>query len=96
MFSKILHVKTDWRNRLNRLHLDTLLCIGEEGQGIGEFDLNDAINLWLNDKVCRLTASQHKSCSEKRQKVNENEYVDIVTLALSGLEDDDMGFHGFD
>ena len=95
-FSTMLRVKTHWRNRLNRQHLDALLCIGEEGQSIGQFDPNYAINLWFNDKVCRLTASQHKSCSEKRQKVYENEYADIATLAMSDLVDDDTGFQGFD
>ena len=43
-----------------------------------------------------MTASQYKSCSEKRQKISENEYVDIATLVMSNLGDDDMGFQGFD
>ena len=43
-----------------------------------------------------MTASQYKSCSEKRRKINENEYVDIATLVMSNLGDDDMGFQGFD
>ena len=68
MFSIMLHVKTDWRNGLNRLNglnglnglnLDSLLCIGEESQSIGEFDPSNTINLWFNDKVGCLTASQH-------------------------------------
>ena len=95
MFSRMLRVKTNWRNRLNRQHFDTLFCIGQEGQTIGEFDPNGAMNLWFSDKVCRLIASQHKSCSEKRQKVNENQHVDIATLAMSYLEDGDVGFQGF-
>ena len=95
MFSRMLRVKTNWRNRLNRQHFDTLLCIGQEGRTIGEFDPNDAMNLWFSDKVCCLIASQHKSCSEKRQKVNENQHVDIATLAMSYLEDGDVGFQGF-
>ena len=88
--------KNIWRNQLYRQHLDALFCIGEESQSIGEFDPNDMINLWFNDKPCHLRASQHKSCSKKQQKVNENEYVDIATLAMSDLEDYDMGFQGFD
>ena len=78
----------------NRQHLDGLLCTGEEGQSIVEFDPNGAINLWFNNKVCHLTASQHKSCSKKQQKVNE--YVDTATFAMSDVEDDDTGFQGFD
>ena len=35
----------------------------------GEFDPNDAINLWFNDKIRRLTAAQDKSSSEKRQRL---------------------------
>ena len=38
---------------------------------------------------------QYKSCSKKRQKVNDNEYVDIATLIMPNLGDDDMGFQGF-
>ena len=86
----------NWRNQLNKKHLDALLCIGDEGQSIGEFDPNDAINLCFNEKVCRLTASQHKSCSKKQQKVNESEYTGIATLAMLDLENDDTGFQGFD
>ena len=96
MFSRILRMKTDWRNRLNRQRLDALFHIGEEGQSIGEFDPNDAINLWFIDNVRRLTASQPKSCSEKRQNVNDNDYVNIATLAMSDIEDDDIGFQGVD
>ena len=96
MFSRILRMKTDWRNRLNRQRLDALLHSGEEGQSIGEFDPNDAINLWFIDNVRRLTASQPKSCSEKRQNVNDNDYVNIATLAMSDIEDDDIGFQGVD
>ena len=95
MFWRMLQVKTGWRNRLNRQCLDALLCIGRSKHR-GEFDPNDAINLWFNDKVRRLTAAQDKSCSEKPSKVNENEYADIATLAMPDLEDDDTGFQGFD
>ena len=56
MFSRMLHKKTDRRNQLNRQHLDALLCTGEEGQSIVEFDPNGAINLWFNNKLCHLIA----------------------------------------
>ena len=95
-FRNLLRVKTNWRNQLNRQHLDALLCIGEEGQSIGEFDPNDTINLRFNDKVHCLTALQQKSCYEKQHNVNENKYVDIATLGMSDLEDDDTGFQRFD
>ena len=65
MFSIMLYVKTDWRYGLNRQHLDSLFCIGEESQSIGEFDPNNAINLSFNDKVGCLTASQHSKNNKR-------------------------------
>ena len=38
MFSRALRVKSDWRNRLTRDHLDSLLRINEEGENLRMFN----------------------------------------------------------
>ena len=38
MFSRALRVKSDWRNRLTRDHLDSLLRINEEGENLTMFN----------------------------------------------------------
>ena len=38
IFSQMLRVKFDWRNRLTRDHLDSLLQINEEGESLKKFN----------------------------------------------------------
>ena len=87
MFSRMLRGKSDWHNQLNKDHLDSLLRINKEGESLKMFNPEPAINLWLNDKVRRLTASSHRSSSIKRQKRSHTEFVDIAKLVMSDLKD---------
>ena len=87
MFSRMARVKTDWRNRLGRDRLDALLRIGEDGPEMTNFDPSNAMTLWYNDKVRRLTAGPHNY--PKSRKINAKEkQVDISTMTLSDLEGD--------
>ena len=96
MFSRILRVKSDSRNRLTRDHLDLLLRIDEEGESLEMFNSEPAINLWFSDKVRRLTVSSHRSSTMKREKRSDTEFVNITELAMSDLEDQsDTIFEGF-
>ena len=96
MFSRMLRVKSDWRDRLTRDHLDSLLWINVEGEILEMFNPEPAVNLWFNDKVWRLTASSHRNSTIKRQKCSDTEFVDIAELAMSDLEDDSNTiFEGF-
>ena len=96
MFSRMLRVKSDWRDQLTRDHLDSLLWINVEGEILEMFNPEPAVNLWFNDKVWRLTASSHRNSTIKHQKHSDTEFVDIAELAMSDLEDDsDTIFEGF-
>ena len=96
MFSRMLRVKSDWRNRLTRDHLDSLLRINEEGESLKMINPESAINLWFNDKVRRLTASLRINSTMKRQKRSDTAFVNIAELTMSDLEDEsDTIFEGF-
>ena len=69
MFSRMLTVKSDWRNRLTMDHLDSLLPISEDGESLKMFNPKPAVNLRFNDKLRRLTAPSHINSTKKRQKV---------------------------
>ena len=95
MFSRMLRVKSDWRNRSTRDHLDSLLRINE-GESLKMFNPESAINLWFNDKVRRLTASLRVNSTMKRQKRSDTAFVNIAELTTSDLEDEgDTIFEGF-
>ena len=94
MFSRMSRVKTDWRSRLTRQNLDALLRIGEEGPTTADFDATQSIDHWFNDRVRRLTSSSHKY-PEKRRRLNASTEVDIATLAMSDLEDEETVFEFF-
>ena len=96
MFSPMLRVKSDWRNRLTRDHLDSLLRINEEGESLKIFNPEPAISLWFNNKVRRLTAFSDRNSTMKRQKRSDTEFVDIAELAMSDLQDESTTiFEGF-
>ena len=95
MFSRIARIKTDWRNCLGRDRLDSLLRIFEESQSLGKFDPTPAIERWFNDKVLRLSSSSHKY-PEKYRRLEERTMVDIATLTMTDLEDEEDNFVNFD
>ena len=87
MFLRMARVKTNWRNSLGRDRFDALLRIGEDGPEMINFDPSNAMTLWYNDKVRRLTAGPHNY--PKSRKINAKEkQVDISTMTLSNFEGD--------
>ena len=48
MFSRMLHVKNDWRNRLSHDQLSAALMICEEGADIEKFNPDVAISEWYD------------------------------------------------
>ena len=64
MFSRMLRVKNDWRNRLSHNQLSATLMICEEGLDVENFDSDVAISEWYNAKGRRvhrvLTSTQRR------------------------------------
>ena len=92
IISRMNRVKTDWKNRLSRERLDAPLRIGEDGPQVKDFNPDIYIDSWFKSKVRRLNSDPHKY-PEKRQKVQnqdaEQSVVDLSTLTISDLEDND-------
>ena len=59
VFSRMLHVKNDWRNRLSCDRLSVTLIICEKGPDIEKFNPDVAISEWYDAKVHRLTLCPH-------------------------------------
>ena len=51
MYSCMLRVKTDWRNRLVNEQLNHNLRKSEEEVSISDYNPNDDITKWYNEKV---------------------------------------------
>ena len=51
MFSRMLHIKNDWRNRLSHDPLSATLMICEEGPDIEKFNPDVTISEWYDTKV---------------------------------------------
>ena len=58
-------VKTDFRNRLKRKHLDARLRISEEGSSVEYFNPDEAIDAWFVEKDCRLTTKPSTSYKKR-------------------------------
>ena len=85
----MLRVKNDWRNRLGRDRLETLLRICEEGVSVEDFNPDIAIDSWYNEKVRRLTAGPHNYPKKRKTSSNSAEkVVDLSSLTLTDLESD--------
>ena len=50
MFSRMKRVKTDWRNKLRRDSLESLLRISEEGVSVDDYNPDRAIEQWYQEK----------------------------------------------
>ena len=87
MFSPMARVKNDWRNSLGWDQLDAVLRIGEDGPEITNFDPSNAMTLWYNDKVRRLTVGPHNNPKSRKMNTKEKQ-VDISTMTLFDLEGD--------
>ena len=93
IFSKMNQVKPDSQNRLQRPRLDIFLKFGKEGPSIESFNADPVIDLWFNNRVCRLNAGPH---DYKRKKNNEGAaVVDLDSLTMSDLEDSKGKFDFF-
>ena len=92
MFSRMLRVKNDWRNRLGRDRLETLLRISEDGLSIEEFNPDVVIKAWYNDKVRRLTSEPHSYPKKRKTSAVNNPSTSCICLSsvtLSYLESED-------
>ena len=86
-------VKPDSQNRLQRPRLDIFLKVGKEGPSTESFNADPVIDLWFNNRVCRLNAGPH---NYKRKKNNEGAgVVDLDSLTTSDLEDSEEKFDFF-
>ena len=69
-----------------------LLCIGEDGPQVKDFNPGMYIDSWFNSKVKWSNSGPHKY-PEKHQKAQnqdrEQSVVDLSTLTISDLEDND-------
>ena len=95
MFSRMTRIKTDWRNGLGHDQLDSLLRISEEGQSLERSDPTPTIECWFNGKFRHLTSLSHKY-PEKHRRLQERAVVDIATLTMSDLEDEEDKLVSFD
>ena len=93
MFSRMAHVKNDYRNRLGKDLLDACLRVSEEGCDIASFNTDSAISVGTKRKKDVLLES-HVIFLQRENKC-QVEVVDIVTITLPDLEDSDEEFTGF-
>ena len=90
MFSTMNRVKTDFRNKLSRERLEMCLRISEEGEKIEDFDPNESIKVWYNQKVRRISVAKPHKYPAKQKKTGDNSdvAVDIAKYTLSDLEEE--------
>ena len=96
MFSQMNRVKSDWRSCLSRERLDVLLRISEDGPSLEEFNPDLSIDRWYTEKVRRLNSGPHNYPSKRKRVTEGPNVVDIATLTLSDLENDDEDDGDFD
>ncbi|XP_046841699.1 zinc finger protein 862-like [Xenia sp. Carnegie-2017] len=53
LFSRMNRIKTTLRNRLSTQRLDAQLRVGEEGCPLAEFNAEEALQYWLEQKIRR-------------------------------------------
>ena len=88
----MLRVKNDWRNRLGRDRLETLLRIIEDRLSVEEFNPDVVIKAWYNDKVLRLTSEPHSYPNKRKTSAVNNPSTSCISLSsvtLSDLESKD-------
>ena len=82
MFSRMLRLKNDWRDRLSRDRLSATLMICEEGPDIEKFNQDVAITDWYDAKVRRLTSGPHNKPKKKKTSAEKSFVVDLATMTL--------------
>ena len=66
-----------------------LLHISEDGPSLEEFNPDASIDCWYNDKVHRLNTGPQNYPSECKKSNNGKEVIDLTTLTLPDLENDE-------
>ena len=90
MFSCMLRVKTDWRNRLANEQLNHNLRISEEGVSISDYNPNDDIAKWYNEKVRNFKGAKLWKYLEKQHKLSDsNSSVNTAAYVLSNFKESD-------
>ena len=90
MFSCMLRVKTDWRNRLANERLNHYLRISEEGVSISNYNPNDDIAKWYNEKVRNFKGAKLQKYPKKQHKLSDdNSAVNTAAYVLSDFEESD-------
>ena len=87
MFSRMLHVKNDCRNKLSRDRLSATLQICEEGPDIENFNSDVATSEWYDAKVRRLSSGPHKYPKKRKTSKEKSSIVDLGPMTLSDIED---------
>ena len=87
MFSRMLRVKNNWRNRLSRDRLSATLMIYEEGPDIETFNPDVATSEWYDAKVRILTSGPHNYPKKRKTSAEKSCVVDSAAMTLSDLED---------
>ena len=87
MFSRMLRVKNDWRNRLSRDQLRATPMICEEGPDIEMFNPDVAISEWYDAKVSRLTLGPHNYPKKRKTLAEKSCVVELAAMTLSDLKD---------
>ena len=90
MFSFMLRVKIEWRNRFANERLDHNLRISEEGVSISNNNPNDGIAKWYIEKVRNFKGAKLWKYLEKWHKLSDsNSAVNIAVYVLSDFEESD-------
>ena len=81
-------IKNDWRNRLTRERLKHNLRIGEDGPSTKDFDPEQSIIHWSNEKMRRINGAKPHRYPNKRKKAEQSSYCmsDFEFEADSGKE----------
>ena len=91
MFSRILHVKNNWRNKLSRDQLSATLMICVEGPDIEKFNPDIAISEWYDAKVHKVRSGPHNYPKKRKTSAEKSCVVDLAAMKLSNNEDLDSG-----
>ena len=90
MFSCMLRVQTDWRNRLANERLDHNLRISEEGVSTSDYNPNDDIAKQYNEKLRTFKGARQQKYREKQHKLSDsNSTVNTPAYVLSDFEESD-------
>ena len=89
MFSRMKRVTTNWRNKLRRDRLESLLQVSEEGVSIDDYHLDSAIEQWYQEKVRRISSAKSHCYPKKRTKFcgTAPSVINVAKHTLSDLEE---------